>query len=249
MNFVEVSKKEGIATLTLCRGKVNALNGEVVDQIRETLLNIETDPGIWAVILTGKGSFFSFGFDVPEFLSYSRDEFSDYLKNFTRLLSYIFMYPKPIVAALNGHTMAGGCMLSLACDQRIMAAGRGKISLNEISFGSSVLAGSTEMLRACAGNANAQEILFSGAMYSAEQAKEMGLVDHVVQEQDLTELSEKIAGQLGKKPSAAFASIKLLLRKPVVQAFEEKEEDAIKEFVKIWYSDATWENLKKITIK
>lgn len=249
MNFVEVSKKEGIATLTLCRGKVNALNGEVVDQIKETLLNIEKDPGIWAVILTGKGSFFSFGFDVPEFLSYSKDEFSDYLKNFTGLLSYIFLYPKPIVAALNGHTMAGGCMLSLACDLRIMAAGRGKISLNEILIGSSVLAGSTEMLRVCVGNANAQEILFSGAMYSAEQAKEMGLVDHVAAEQGLVEASEKIVAELGKKPSDAFASIKLLLRKPIAEEFEKREKGAIKEFVEIWYSDATWENLKKITIK
>lgn len=249
MNFVEVSKKEGIATLTFCRGKVNALTGEVVDQVRHALLKIEKDPGVWAVILTGKGPFFSFGFDVPEFLLYSRDEFADYLKNFTGLLSYMFLYPKPIVAALNGHTMAGGCMLSLACDQRIMAAGRAKISLNEISFGSSVLAGSTEMLRACVGNAKAQEILFSGAMYSAQQAEEMGLVDHVAPEQDLIELSEKIAVELGEKPSAAFASIKSLLRKPIAEEFVKKEADAIKEFVNIWYSDATWENLKKITIK
>jgi enoyl-CoA hydratase/carnithine racemase len=249
MDFVEVSKKEGIATLTLCRGKVNALTGDLVDQIRESLWKIEKDPNIRAVILTGKGAFFSFGFDVPEFLSYSREQFSDYLKNFTSLLTYMFLYPKPIVASLNGHTMAGGCMLSLACDQRIMAAGRAKISLNEISFGSSVLAGSTEMLRACVGNAKAQEILFSGAMYSAQQAEEMGLVEHVAPEQDLIELSEKIAVELGEKPSAAFVSIKLLLRKPIVEEFAKKEADAIKEFVNIWYSDATWENLKKITIK
>ncbi len=248
MNFVEVSKNEGIATLTLCRGKVNALTGAVVDQITEALKKNEKDPDIRAVILTGKGPFFSFGFDVPEFLSYSKDEFSDYLKKFTGLLSYMFLYPKPIVAALNGHTMAGGCMLSLACDQRIMSAGRSKISLNEISFGSSVLAGSMEMLRACAGNANAMEILYSGAMYSAEQAQTFGLVDHVAQDQDLVEMSKKIAAELGKKPSAAFASIKMLLRKPIAAEFEKKEAVAIKEFVDIWYSEATWENLKKITI-
>ena len=105
------------------------------------------------------------------------------------------------------------------------------------------------MLRACAGNANAQEILFSGAMYSAEQAKEMGLVNHVVQEQGLLALSEKVATELGKKPSDAFVSIKLLLRKPNVEEFMKKEEDTIREFVDIWYSPATWENLKKITIK
>ncbi len=249
MDFVEVSKKEGVATLRLCRGKVNALTGAVVDQIKAALSDIEEDPGIRAVIITGKGSFFSFGFDVPEFLSYSKDEFSDFLKGFTALLKYMFLFPKPIVAALNGHTMAGGCMFSLACDQRIMATGRAKISLNEISFGSSVLAGSVEMLRACAGNANAMEILYSGAMYSAEQAQTFGLVDHVAQDQDLVSLSEKIAAELGKKPSAAFTSIKSLLRKPIAESFEKMEADAIREFVEIWYSEATWENLKKIMIK
>ncbi|MBC2714456.1 MAG: enoyl-CoA hydratase/isomerase family protein [Desulfobacteraceae bacterium] len=249
MHFIEVSKNEGIATLILCRGKVNALTGEVVDQLKQALSNIEKDPDIRALILTGKGTFFSFGFDVPEFLSYSKDEFSDYLKKFTGLLAYIFLYPKPIVAALNGHTIAGGCMLSLACDQRVMSAGRARISLNEISFGSSVLAGSTEMLRACVGNSNALEILYSGAMYSAEQAQKIGLVDHVAQEQDLVETSKKITAELGEKSSAAFTSIKLLLRKPIAKEFEKKEEDAIKEFVDIWYSKATWENLKKILIK
>jgi len=248
MNFVEVSKNKGIATLSLCRGKVNALTGAVVDQIKNALSDIEKDPDIRALALTGKGKFFSFGFDIPEFLSYSRDEFSDYLKNFTGLLVYMFLYPKPVVAALNGHTIAGGCMLSLACDQRIMVSGKAKISLNEISFGSSVFAGSTEMLRACVGNANAMEILYSGAMYSAEQAQKMGLVDHVAQARDLMETSKKIAGKLAKKPSAAFASIKLLLRKPIADKFVKKEGDAIKEFVDIWYSEATWENLKKISI-
>ncbi len=249
MHFVEVSKKEGIATLTLCRGKVNALTGAVVDQIKSALSDIEADPGTWAVIITGKGNFFSFGFDVPEFLSYSKEEFSDYLKGFTALLKYLFLFPKPVVGALNGHTMAGGCMLCLACDQRIMTAGRAKISLNEISFGSSVLAGSMEMLRACVGDSNAMEILYSGAMYSAEQAQNMGLVDQAVPADELLEISAKAAEELGKKPSAAFASIKSLLRKPIAEKFEKKEEATIKEFVDIWYSEATWENLKKITIK
>jgi 3,2-trans-enoyl-CoA isomerase len=71
---------------------------------------------IAAVILTGSGKFFSFGFDIPEFLAITKEEFTEYLANFTDLYTYLFLYSKPVIAALNGHTMAGGCMLALACD-------------------------------------------------------------------------------------------------------------------------------------
>lgn len=122
---------------------------------------MEADHNLKAVILTGTGRLFSFGFDIPEFLSFSKEAFSDYLTGFTDLYTYLFSYPKPVVAALNGHTIAGGCMLALACDHRVMAAGKGKISLNEIAFGASVFAGYTEMLRFWVGSATATDITFA----------------------------------------------------------------------------------------
>src|SRR6185503_3992101 len=116
MDFVLSQKSNGISTLVLNRGKVNALNGSVVDQLREHLGLLEGDPDVRAIILTGFGKFFSFGFDIPEFLSFSKEQFVAYLKNFTNLYTYLFLYPKPVVAALNGHAIAAGCMLALACD-------------------------------------------------------------------------------------------------------------------------------------
>ena len=114
----------------------------VIDETAGCLQSLAADPDIRAVILTGDGSFFSFGFDIPEFLSHSKESFSSLLKRFTGLYTYLFTYPKPVVAALNGHAVAGGCMLALACDYRIMVSGKAKISSNEIAFGSSVFAGS-----------------------------------------------------------------------------------------------------------
>ena len=104
-----------------------------------------------SVILTGTGRFFSFGFDIPEFLSYSKGEFEGYLDAFTDFYRYLFRFPKPVVAALNGHTVAGGCMMAIACDHRLMVDGKAKIALNEIGFGSSVFAGSTAILVYCIG--------------------------------------------------------------------------------------------------
>ena len=79
MEFVALQKKNGIATLTLSRGKVNALNGTLVDLLRALLKRLEADPAVSAIILTGSGKFFSFGFDIPEFLAFSKGQFAEYL--------------------------------------------------------------------------------------------------------------------------------------------------------------------------
>lgn len=248
MDFIKVEKDKGVATLTLKRGKVNALDGTVVDQLRESLKALEVDSEARSVVLTGTGKFFSFGFDIPEFLSFTKEEFTKYLINFTELYTYLFLYPKPVVAALNGHTIAGGCMLALACDCRVMVAGKAKISLNEIGFGSSVFAGSTEMLRFWVGGANATKILFSGSMYSSEEARSIGLVDEAATEHDLMDVAFNMASDLASKSLPAFSSIKSLLRRNVVEQMTRREEESIKEFVDIWYSEDTWASLQNIRI-
>ena len=248
MSFIELQQSNGIATLTLRRGKVNAINGIVVEQLRESLERLEQDPNARVVVLTGAGPFFSFGFDIPEFLSFSREQFGEFLTGFTDLYTYAFLYPKPIVAALNGHTIAGGCMLALACDYRIMARGKAKIALNEMSFGSSVFAGSVEMLRFWVGGANATSILVSGGMYAADGALSLGLVHEATTEDELVNRAGQVASELASKYPPAYASIKSLLRSSIVNEMKRHERESIRAFVDIWYSESTWANLKDIRI-
>ncbi len=248
MNFIVIDKKDGIAILRLSRGKVNALNGDVVDELKTCLKTFVGDDQVKVVILTGAGKFFSFGFDIPEFLSFPKDRFARFMTAFADLYSYVFLYPKPVIAALNGHTMAGGCMLALACDYRVMARGKGKISLNEIGFGASVLAGTVEMLRFAVGSARAQDVLYSGALYSAEEACDVGLVHELAGEEDLMGAAMRAAENLSSKPAAAYASIKSLLRKPVADEMRAREAASIREFVDIWYSDETRAMVKNIQI-
>jgi 3,2-trans-enoyl-CoA isomerase len=248
MNFVLSSIENDIATVTLQRGKVNALNEPMVEEIGDLFRTLETDTAVKSIIFTGSGKFFSFGFDVPEFLQYPKEDFVNYLEKFTNLYTYLFQFPKPVVAALNGHTIAGGCMLATACDVRIMASGKGKISLNEITFGAPVFAGSAEMLRFSVGSRNAQAILYSGAMYSAEDAFQLGLVDQVSSEHTLEEDARKVAEEFAGKDSTAFRSIKKLLRKPVAEEMVRHEKDCILEFADIWYSETSREKLERIKI-
>ena len=248
MDFIQLSTNDGIAEARLKRGKVNALNEQVVDEISVCLQRLAADPGIRAVILTGDGSFFSFGFDIPEFLSYPQESFSSFLKRFTGLYTYLFTYPKPVVAALNGHAIAGGCMLALACDYRVMVSGKAKISLNEVTFGSSVFAGSVAMLKFLVGGKNAQAVLYDAKMYSAETAAQLGMIDKVSSTESLMKDARELSMRLAGKDAAAFRSIKNLLRVPVAEDMARNEERSVQEFVSIWYSESTWPNLRRITI-
>jgi 3,2-trans-enoyl-CoA isomerase len=249
MEFVRLSTNDGIAEVRLKRGKVNAINEQVVEEMTGCLHRLSDDPGIKAVILAADGPFFSFGFDIPEFLSYSRESFSAFLTRFTGLYAYLFTYPKPVVAALNGHAIAAGCMLALACDCRIMVSGKAKIALNEITFGSSVFAGSVAMLKFLIGGKNAQAVLYDGAMYSAEAALQLGMIDLVSSAENLLGAARDLAGQLGSKDPAAFRSIKGLLRAPVAEDMIKRENQSVQEFVSIWYSESTWRNLHDIRIR
>jgi len=248
MDFVQVSKADGIATITLARGKVNALNEPMVEELRHSFEGLEKDKAVTAVILTGRGKFFSFRFDIPEFLSYPKDDFVRYLIKFADFYSYLFLFPKPVIAALNGHAIAGGCMLATACDYRVMVPEKAKIALNEITFGASVFAGIAEILKFCVGSKNAATILYSGTLYSPQEALDLGLIDQIVPLKNLLEEAKRSAEDLAQKNAAAFKSIKNLLRQPVADEIFKRETSSIHEFVDIWYSEETWANVQEIQI-
>jgi enoyl-CoA hydratase/carnithine racemase len=248
MEYLLRTDEDGIARVAIRRGKVNAFNDAVIDEMSRTFAELALDPSVRAITLTGTGKFFSFGFDIPQFLGYDRERFTRYLINFTRLYREIFLHPKPVVAMLNGHTIAGACMIATACDYRVMVSGKARISLNEINFGSSVFAGSVEMLKLLVGHRNAETVLYSGAMYTAEEAHRMGLVDQVVSEAELEDEAGKVAREYAAREPDAFRSIKGLLRRAVAGQMEMTERDSIEEFVRIWYSERTWARLQGKTI-
>lgn len=249
MRYVRVDRSEELRIVTLDRGKVNALNGPTVRELSSCFDQFERDDSVRGLVLTGAGKFFSFGFDIPEFLGFKKEDFADYLTLFTDFYTRVFVFPKPIVAAVNGHAVAGGCMIATACDIRLMASGRGKISLNEITFGASVFAGSVAMLKHWVGGRNAERMLYSGEMYQAEEARRLGLVEEVVPPEELMTRAEDRARMLAGQDPVAFASLKRLIRGPIADEMRRREADSIREFVDIWYSEATWKHLEMIQIR
>lgn len=249
MKFLDISIESGTATVTIDRPKVNALNVELVEELGECFSGLARDSGVNAVILTGQGSFFSFGFDVPGFMAYKKKSFQKYVMNFSKLTRKIFMFPKPVIAGLNGHAVAGGCILALSCDWRVMVKGKPEISLNELTFGSTVFTSVVEFLRFAVGSNNAQSVLYSGKMYAAEEALSLGLVDEAVTESGFSGALNRIALDYGGRDSAVFKSAKIMLRSPTIKRVKKDEKSTITEFVDIWYSKSTRKNLAKIEIR
>jgi enoyl-CoA hydratase/carnithine racemase len=249
MSFVEISKDNGIATLALNRGKVNAINLEMVHQITDGFRELEGEGSIKSVIFTGSGKFFSFGFDIPELLEYSREELITFLTDFTGLYTYIYLFPRPVIGTLNGHTIAGGCMLALACDIRIMVSGNAKIALNEVNIGASLFAGSVEMLRATVSGRAVNEIVLGGQMYKAEEALKLGLIDKISTEERVIEDARELAREYAAKNPAAFKSIKMLVRRPVADLMVRREKDSIDEFADIWCSEESRKILREVKIR
>jgi 3,2-trans-enoyl-CoA isomerase len=249
MDFVGVEYDEPLAVVRMERGKVHAINDQMVSELQLTFKELVANGSIKAVILTGTAKFFSFGFDIPGFLDHSPEAFTHFVTRFTELYTYLFLYPKPVIAAINGHAVAGGCILTTAADYRLMVTGKPRIALNEITFGSSIFAGSVEMMRYCAGSRNAELILTGGKLYSAEEAHDMGLVDKITSDDKLMDEARKIALEYAGKDRPAFSELKNLLRRPVADAMIAREAESIRDFIKIWYSPATREQIRKIQIR
>src|SRR5436305_10167261 len=127
------SQRDGVLTLRLAHGKAGALGVELVDALLHELDGAAGD--VRALVLTGTGSIFSAGVDLFRLTR----EGADYVRRFLPLLSrffrVLFAFPMPVVAAVNGHAIAGGCVIALACDVRLMAEGGGKIGVPELLVG------------------------------------------------------------------------------------------------------------------
>jgi enoyl-CoA hydratase len=240
----------GIATLRVEHGRVNAIRPEVVEDLERRLDELERDDAVRGVILTGTGPFFSFGFDVPHMLDFERDAFGRFLHAFTGLYTRLFLFPKPVVAAVNGHAVAGGWMLVQACDAIVVGAGNVKLGLNEVRFGAALFAGSMAILRHRAGGRTADLVAGSGAFFGPDEAVDLGLVDETCDRDALSaRAGALLTHRYGGVALPAFAAIRRVVREPVVDGYRDLETPSIERFLDVWYAPGMRASLEQITIR
>ena len=163
MSDIVYETNAGIATISMARGKANALNAAMVEEMHHALDAATADADVRAVILTSnRPNFFSAGFDVREVFGYDRERMGAYLAGYGSLTHKLHHLPKPVVASIPGHTFAGGAILALACDFRIMAQGEFGFALNEINVGVILPPGVFRLLADVVGSGYARRMVLTG---------------------------------------------------------------------------------------
>lgn len=157
------------------------------------------------------------------------------MRDFDRVMLEVFRFPRPVVAAVNGHAVAGGCILALACDARVAAPGPLQIGLNEIRLGLPFPASALEIARHALPPAPLAEVLLGGARYRPTEARARGLVDAVATG-DVLDEARMLATRLAESPTPAFAAIKAALRAPAVERAAATLDALRRAFVDAWFA-------------
>ena len=177
--LVRLEKADGIGTIRLDRPPMNALNVQLQDEIQQAAAEATDDASIRAVIVYGGEKVFAAGADIKQMLDMTYTDMSARAAALTRALGSVARIPKPVVAAIAGYALGGGCEIALACDWRIAAADA-KLGQPEISLGIIPGAGGTQRLPRLVGPARAKDLIMSGRLVGAEEALAMGLIDRIV---------------------------------------------------------------------
>jgi len=223
--------------LSLARGKANALNYELVDELHIAINAAAVDDSVRGLVLaSSRPRFFSSGFDVREVFAYDRDGMTAFFGRFIDLYESLYGFPKPVVAALSGHTFAGGAILAIACDFRIMADDESGFALNEINLGLALSPGIRRMLVGAVGVRHAREVLLFGEPLPAARALEIGLVREVAPAGQVRDRAIACARTLAGKPPVAYREIKRSLRGFAGPGEAASDRDSLGQFLDMWFS-------------
>jgi len=210
-----LEKKEGIGYIKINRPKVlNALNQETISEITKAIIELEKDEKIKVGILTGEGKAFIAGADISAMANMTPLEAKEFAENGHNMLNIIEKSRLPFIAAVNGYALGGGCETLMACD--IVIVGKSALlGQPEINLGISPGFGGTQRLPRLVGRMKAKELLLTGRNISADEAQNIGLVNMVVEDDKLMEITEKIAGKIASKSTVQTNFIKALVNKGI----------------------------------
>jgi enoyl-CoA hydratase/carnithine racemase len=251
--MLEPIRHDAILELRLARPPVNAIDPGLVATLRAA---IEAAPaqGARGIVLSGRPGMYSGGLDVPALLPLDRASFAKFLREFFELCGAIACSSIPIVAAITGHSPAGGAVLAIFCDYRIMArsvdpAKPFRIGLNEVQVGLSVPAVIQAGLQRLVGPYRAERLMVAGAMLEPEEALRAGFVDQLADVDHVVPRALLWLQDLLKLAPNAMSVTRRLARRDLVAAFADQDKWMLDEFVDGWFADETQGVLKALVAR
>jgi enoyl-CoA hydratase/carnithine racemase len=206
--FVRLEKTGGIGTIRLDRPPMNALNAQMQEEILAAAAEAAADESVRAVVVYGGEKVFAAGADIKQMLAMTQDDMAAHGAKLTSALGSMAGIPKPVVAAIAGYALGGGCELALSCDWRVAAADA-KLGQPEIALGVIPGGGGTQRLTRLVGPARAKDLVLTGRIVDATEALQIGLVDRVVPAgQSVYEAALELVSRFVDGPAAAIRAAK-----------------------------------------
>lgn len=235
--MINVDYDSSIAIVELDRGVTNALNLEMVRELADILEKVQATPEVRALVLSSANEkFFSIGFDIPQLFDLPKDDFREFFRAFNQTCMALYTIPKPTVAGITGHAIAGGCILALCCDYRVIGQGHKLMGLNEIKLGVPVPYLAECILQSLIGARNARDVVETGEFYPAEILLKKGVVDFAAPQEEVMKITRDKAGLLSQMSPNAYRRIKENRTELVESRIRAKWEEKQQEFVDLWYS-------------
>lgn len=243
--LLQITDRGAVRCIALDRPPANALNPALVGALRTALADAGREAG--GVVLSGTPGLFSGGLDVPELLATPRDAVTAFWGEFFALLRDLAAAPLPVVAALGGHSPAGGAVLALYCDHRIGAHGDFRIGLNEVAVGLPVSGSIIAALADLVGSRHARDLAMHGRMIRFDEALELGLVDQLVPAEELLTASCAWLDRLLALPPGAMNRTRLAGKQRLIDLLDAGDDAA--QAAHHWFSGETQASMRALAAR
>jgi enoyl-CoA hydratase len=244
-NVLKHEESRGLHHLTMDHGP-NALDPPLMAALRERLDQLANNGAPAVVLSSSHPTLFCPGWDLKLLADADREAVGSFLQDFSSLILELFSYPGPTAAAIGGHSVAAGCLLSLSCDLRVMATGQARQGLSELNLGVPVPASSLRMLRARLSSPALDDLVFRGEGCTATRAQELGIVHRTAATADTLAVAEIELGKLAGRPRRAFIETKRFLFGAVWETMRQGSADEDAAFLDCWFEDETRERVANV---
>ena len=236
---------DGILTIRLAHGKASALDLELCQALQSEFENAAASADVRAVVITGTGTIFSAGVDLPRLVNAGKEYVQNFVEGLDAMLRAMFLFPKPAVAAMNGHAIAGGAIIGWACDYRLMSGGR--IGVPEALVGVPFPPLALEIVRFGVPKQHLQQVVLLAKTYEVSEAKALGLIDE--QSNNVLARGLEVARQMAAITPEAFRLTKRQLREPYLRDAAAVASVSADEIDALWAAPATHDHIRAYLAK
>lgn len=227
-----------VATISMSRAHANAIDDALADGLMAAFQEVDADPAVRAVRLRAEGKLFSPGLDLQDLLPLDRAAMGRFMERFGACILTMYACSKPVVAEIHGHAVAGGCVLALTADWRVLRRGA-VVGLNEVQVGVPLPFGVAHILRESVASAHMAEIALLGRNFRDEGALAVGLVHEVAEADAFESTCRARIDEFAAKDGAAFAVTKRYLRSAAIERIRANDRQLLGEWLDSWFSPPT----------